>query len=110
MIIDARTVPAGTIIQTEVCIVAAGAGRITLVRECIAAPYRVARLESGGMEFDQETQGLYEGQSIGLPFDDLTACRLRFFGGTTNPWGGYCLPLDPIDFESRDDFPYHGSA
>jgi choline dehydrogenase-like flavoprotein len=108
MIIDARTVPAGTIIETEVCIVGAGAGGITLAREFIDAPYRVALLESGGMEFDQETQGLYEGQSIGLPFDDLTACRLRFFGGTTNHWGGYCLPLDPIDFEPRDDFPYHG--
>lgn len=108
MIIDARTVPSGTIIETEVCIVGAGAAGITLAREFIDAPFRVALLESGGMELDFDTQELYEGQSIGLPFDPLTASRLRYFGGTTNHWGGYCLPLDPIDFESRDEFPYHG--
>jgi choline dehydrogenase-like flavoprotein len=108
MIIDARTVPSGTIIDTEVCIVGAGAAGITLAREFIDSPFRVALLESGGMDFDQDTQQLYEGQSVGLPFDDLTVSRLRYFGGTTNHWGGYCLPLDPIDFEPRDEFPYHG--
>jgi choline dehydrogenase-like flavoprotein len=108
MIVDARSVPPGTIIETEVCIVGAGAAGITLAREFIDASFRVVLLESGGMEFDPETQELYEGQSIGQAFPDLTTSRLRFFGGTTNHWGGYCLPLDPIDFEPRDGFPYHG--
>jgi choline dehydrogenase-like flavoprotein len=108
MIIDARGVPSGTTIEADVCIVGGGAAGITLAREFIDAPFRVALLESGGMEFDQATQELYEGQSIGALFDDLTVSRLRFFGGTTNHWGGYCLPLDAIDFEPRDDFPYHG--
>src|SRR5215472_998991 len=108
MIIDARGLPSGTTIEAEVCIVGGGAAGITLAREFINAPFRVALLESGGMEFEQATQDLYEGQSIGAPFDDLTVCRLRFFGGTTNHWGGYCLPLDAIDFEPRDDLPYHG--
>jgi len=108
MIIDARTVPSGAIIETEVCIVGAGAAGITLAREFIDSPFRVTLLESGGMEFDPDTQQLYESQSVGLPFDDLTVCRLRFFGGTTGHWGGYCLPLDSIDFEPRDEFPYHG--
>ena len=31
----------------------------------------------------------------------LKSSRLRFFGGTTNHWGGYCRPLDPLDFEVR---------
>jgi choline dehydrogenase-like flavoprotein len=108
MIIDGRAVPPGTVIETEVCIVGGGAAGITLAREFIAASFRVTLLESGGMEFDQDTQDLYEGESIGLPFDDLRVSRLRFFGGTTNHWGGYCLPFDPIDFEPRDDFRYHG--
>src|SRR5580658_6517389 len=105
MIIDSRGVPPGTVIETEVCIVGAGAAGITLAREFADSPFRVALLESGGMEFDPDTQQLYEGQNAGLPFDDLTVCRLRFFGGTTGHWGGYCLPLDPIDFEERDEFP-----
>lgn len=107
MIVDAGTVPTGSVIATEVCIIGAGAAGITLAREFRDSPFRVALLESGGMHYESETQGLYEGQSVGTPFPDLTSDRLRFFGGTTNHWGGWCLPLDAIDFESRDDFPHH---
>jgi choline dehydrogenase-like flavoprotein len=32
--------------------------------------------------------------------------RLRFFGGTTNHWGGWCRPLDGIDFEAREGIPH----
>ena len=108
MIIDARAVPSGTVVETDVCIVGAGAAGITLAREFSDSPFRVALLESGGMEYEQDTQDLYDGQSIGLPLENSRVSRLRFFGGTTNHWGGYCLPLDPIDFEPRDGFPYHG--
>ena len=86
----------------------AGAAGITLAREFIDTPFRVVLLESGGIDFDQETQDLYEGQSVGQVFEDLTTSRLRYFGGTTNHWGGWCLPLDAIDFEPRDNLPYHG--
>jgi choline dehydrogenase-like flavoprotein len=108
MIVDAGSLPAGTVVETEVCIVGAGAAGITLAREFSDARFQVALLESGGMDYEPETQELYEGQSIGRPFQDLTASRLRFFGGTTNHWGGWCLPYDAIDFEARDDLPYHG--
>lgn len=108
MIIDARSVPNGTILDTEVCIVGAGAAGITIAREFINSPFRVTLLESGGMDYSQKTEDLYEGQSIGRPYLDLTTCRLRYFGGTTNHWGGWCLPYDAIDFESREHLPYHG--
>ncbi len=108
MIVDARSVPHGASIETEVCIVGAGAAGITLAREFMDAPFRVILLESGGMEFDWETQQLYDGRILDRSFPNLTTSRLRFFGGTTNHWGGWCLPLDPIDFEAREDFPYHG--
>jgi choline dehydrogenase-like flavoprotein len=107
LIIDARTVPSGTAVETDVCIIGAGAAGITLALEFINSPFRVVVLESGGMEYEQETQDLYEGESVGQNFDDLTASRLRYFGGSTNHWGGWCLPFDEIDFESRDDVPYH---
>lgn len=94
--------------ETEVCIVGAGAAGIALAREFINSPFRVLLLESGGMHYDQQTQDLYKGQSVGRTFEDLTVCRLRYFGGTTNHWGGFCMPLDAIDFEPRDDLPYHG--
>jgi choline dehydrogenase-like flavoprotein len=37
----------------------------------------------------------------------LTTSRLRFLGGATDHWGGWCLPLDAIDFEGGDDLPHH---
>ncbi len=108
MILDARSVPAGTVLETEVCIVGAGAAGITLAREFISSPFRVTLLESGGMNYEPDVQQLYAGRSIGQAFETLTTSRLRFFGGTTNHWGGWCLPLDPIDFAPRDHLPYHG--
>jgi choline dehydrogenase-like flavoprotein len=109
MIVDGRSVPGGTIVETDLCIIGAGAAGITLAREFRDSPLHVVLLESGGMHFDMKTQELYEGRSVGDPFSDTMADRLRYFGGTTNHWGGWCLPLDAIDFEARGEgFPYHG--
>jgi choline dehydrogenase-like flavoprotein len=108
MFLDSRSLPTGTVIETEVCIIGAGAAGITLAREFASAEFRVALLESGGMDYEPDTQALYEGQSVGEPFEELTASRLRFFGGSTNHWGGWCLPFDAIDFENRGDLPYYG--
>ena len=33
---------------------------------------------------------------------------LRYLGGSTNHWGGWCRPLAPIDFEARDWIPHSG--
>jgi choline dehydrogenase-like flavoprotein len=108
MLIDARTIPQGRTIETDVCIIGAGAAGITLAREFRGQPFQVCVLESGGLERDEETQSLYRGEIVGLPYPPLTAARLRFFGGTTNHWGGWCQPLDEIDFESRDWIPHSG--
>ncbi len=108
MFIDARSIPDGSHITTEICVVGAGAAGITLARELNGSRLACLLLESGGLEFDAKTAELYAGEIIGRPIFDLTACRLRYFGGTTNHWGGWCLPLDPIDFETREGLPYRG--
>jgi choline dehydrogenase-like flavoprotein len=108
VLIDARTVPANKVIESDVCIVGAGAAGITLAREFIDQPFRVCLLESGGLEMDQSTQALYRGENIGLSYFPLEAARLRYFGGSTNHWEGLCRPLDAIDFEARDWVPYSG--
>jgi choline dehydrogenase-like flavoprotein len=102
MFIDARTLPNETRIQTDVCIVGGGAAGITLAREFIGGTVDVCLLESGGLEFNSKTQSLYKGENVGFPYYDLELLRLRYFGGTTNHWGGTCRPLDEIDFERRD--------
>lgn len=101
MIVDSRTLPAGKEISTGVCIIGAGAAGITLAREFIGAPFDVTLLEGGGLEIEAQIQDLYAGEIVGRSYHALDVSRLRYFGGTTNHWAGYCRPLDPIDFETR---------
>jgi len=109
MFIDARSVPTGTVIETEVCIVGAGAAGVTLAREFANTSLRVILLESGGAETEQATQDLYAGSDIGRPYDIFPVSRLRYFGGTTNHWGGvWCDMPSSLDFEMREGVPYSG--
>ena len=109
MFVDARSVPTGSVIETEVCIVGGGAAGITLAREFTHARFRVILLESGGAELEQATQDLYAGADIGRPYDLFAASRLRYFGGTTNHWGRvWCDMPNSLDFEMREGVPYSG--
>lgn len=108
MLIDARTIPKNTTVPADVCIVGGGAAGITLARELIGQSFDVCLLESGGLQFDIATQALYQGRSVGFPYLPLEATRLRFFGGTTNHWGGASRPLDEQDFARREWVPYSG--
>ena len=102
MFIDARSVPAGTTVETDLCIIGAGAAGIAMALQFLAAGMRVGLVEGGGLEYEDDTQSLYDGESVGRPYPGLTTTRMRAFGGTTNLWGGWCTPLDPIDFEPRE--------
>jgi len=95
---DARQIPAGTVLDAEICIVGAGAAGISLALSLRDRGMRVLLLESGGMELDEATQALYAGESRGVPNHDLDASRLRYFGGTTNHWAGWCRRLEATDF------------
>jgi choline dehydrogenase-like flavoprotein len=108
MFADARTVPTGTSLEADICIIGAGAAGITLAREYIDSQFRVAVLESGDFKYDAKTQELYDGPIIGLPYFPLTAARLRYFGGTTNHWGGVCRRLADADFEPRAGIRFTG--
>ena len=89
---DTNTMDTNTVVESDLCVIGAGAAGITIARELIGENLRVCLLESGWFDFEAETQSLYEGQSIGLPLypdrDDLYGSRLRYFGGTTNHWAG----------------------
>jgi len=98
---DLRTVPSGTEIPADVCIIGAGAAGITLANAIGGGPGRTVLLESGGLEPDPAVQALAEGVNAGRPYFALDQCRLRYFGGSTNHWVGHCGPLDPIDFRPR---------
>ena len=106
--IDARAVPEGTIVQPDLAIVGGGPVGISMALALANTPLRVMLLESGGMTFDAKTQGLYDGAETGAPYLTLQASRMRYLGGGTNIWGGWCRPMDSIDFEERTWMPYSG--
>ncbi len=105
---DFREAPDGTLIETDICIVGAGAAGITLARALGHSGRGVCLVESGSLDPEPETQALHKGKIVGLPILALDESRLRYFGGTTNHWNAYCRPLDPIDFEKRPWVPHSG--
>jgi choline dehydrogenase-like flavoprotein len=108
MLSDLRDFEDGAVIDAELCIVGAGAAGITLARQFLNTRHAVVLLESGGADYEAETQALYEGPNLGMEYYELADSRLRFFGGTTAIWGGRTVPLDEMDFEKRDWVPWSG--
>ncbi len=101
MLIDARSLASDSPIETDICVVGAGAAGITLARHFAEKSIEVCLLESGGLELDWAAQALAKGRSVGHTYSDLDSCQLRYFGGNTNAWGGWLRGLDDIDFEKR---------
>lgn len=84
----------------DVCIVGTGPAGMTLARN-LSRNLSVLLLEAGGLEFSASSQQIYRGTITGRGYYDLDAARLRYFGGTSNHWGGRCQALDAYDFEAR---------
>ena len=114
MLIEADSLDRGTHLAADVCIIGAGAAGITLALELTAAGHEVLLIESGGRAEEIPTQDLAAGTSIGNPSTTLDSpvrldqMRLRYLGGTTNHWAGFCRPLSPVDFEVRDHLAVSG--
>ncbi len=107
MFIDARKLPQDSLLTADLAIIGAGPAGITLTRSMVGRATRVCLIEAGGATFDGPTQALYEGENVGIEYP-LVGSRLRYFGGSSNHWGGWCLTLHPIDLEQRDWLPDSG--
>lgn len=116
MLIDAKDLQEGSVIEGDVLIAGGGMAGITLARRLGDAGLDVVILESGGEAPDRRMQALYEGKmTLSGPgnatrnMDDyLGSSRVRCFGGSGMRWGGKCAPLDAIDFEKRNWIPHSG--
>ena len=108
MISDLRTVPSGTELSADVCIVGAGAAGITIARRLAGSGLRVLVLESGGFDVDARNQELYAGEMSGIDTWRPDDRRARVFGGSTVLWGGYCMPFLKSDLEARPWIPESG--
>lgn len=107
LLLDARDLANNAVIEADVCIAGAGAAGITIARELMTSGLRVVVLESGDLSASPETQDLYDGSVDGRDYP-LTESRLRYFGGSTNHWRGWCRPLDADDFQARSWLPRSG--
>lgn len=95
-------------VETDLCVIGAGAAGIAIAHSFIGTSVRVCLLEGGGPSAEQRSQALYEGSSLGeVPFDPGTS-RMRVFGGSCNLWGGGCIPLSRQDMDARDWVPHSG--
>jgi choline dehydrogenase-like flavoprotein len=106
--IDARTVAEGTVLEPDLAIVGGGPAGISMALRLAHTRVRMVLLESGGMSFDAKVQQLYDGAETGAPYLPLDSSRVRYLGGGTNLWGGWCRPMDAIEFEQRDWMPHSG--
>lgn len=88
--------------------IGSGPAGMTLAIKLHEAGKDVIILEGGGSEFSAESQKIYAGEVIGDDYYDLESTRLRYFGGSSNHWAGWCRPLDEFDFNERIGFPTTG--
>jgi 2-desacetyl-2-hydroxyethyl bacteriochlorophyllide A dehydrogenase len=104
---DARSVPDGTVLEYDVCVVGTGAAGATAALALVGRGLRIAVVEGGGVVPDEVSTAFTAVESIGLP--GVTAdSRERWLGGTTNAWTGGKTTLDPIDLRTRDWVPDSG--
>jgi len=96
------------VLEPDLAIIGGGPAGISLALALASTRLNILLLESGGLNFDPQNQKMYAGTESGLGYIALDAGRLRFLGGSTNHWGGWCRPLDAIDFEARDWVPHSG--
>jgi choline dehydrogenase-like flavoprotein len=105
---DAESIPDGTVLQTDVAIIGAGAAGITIARRLAGSRLKVLLIESGGDEAEDRFHTLARGEIVGTPYWPIDANRHRCIGGTTKVWAGWCRPLDNLDFAKREWVPWSG--
>lgn len=102
MILDAPSLEALDAFAADVCVI--GAGPVGLITALALSDRgaRVLLLESGGRAASRTAQAL--SAHVNLRPDnhhDPEITVARRLGGTSNLWGGRCLPFDPVDFAPR---------
>ncbi len=109
MLRSGLTLEDGEVLDCDVCVVGAGAAGLSVAHELAGSGLRVVVVAGGGKRENRQAQRLYHG-NVANPQQHSWAhkYRVRRYGGTTGIWGGRCIPLDPIDFETRDYVPHSG--
>jgi choline dehydrogenase-like flavoprotein len=87
-------------VKPDVCIVGAGPVGLAAARRLSDHGLTVLLLEAGDAT-GVRSVARPDDRILGSHHAPLSVATASGFGGTSRLWGGRCLPLDPIDFESR---------
>jgi len=79
MHVDARKLPANSIIEGDICIIGTGPAGLSMAMDWMNTPYNVMLLESGGFEYDDKVQDMLAGESTGQRYFPLRSTRLSQF-------------------------------
>jgi choline dehydrogenase-like flavoprotein len=102
MILDAPALEALEAFGADVCVIGAGPVGIVAALELSARGARVLLLESGGRGASAAAQALSAHENLRPEsHHEPEIAVARRLGGTSNLWGGRCLPFDPVDFAPR---------
>jgi choline dehydrogenase-like flavoprotein len=79
---DLRSASVNMMLSTDVAIIGAGAAGLTIARELENTPMRVLIIDSGGFEYEAETQTLNAVENVGepLPCGDVVPVGARLYG------------------------------
>lgn len=92
----------------KVCITGSGPAGLSLALQLERHKIPCLVLEAGGFEYSAANQDAYRGEVVGDSYFDLSHARLRYFGGSSGHWEGWCRPLSAIDFEPRPGVAHSG--
>lgn len=104
--IDAKD---GKTFEADICVVGAGAAGLTLAFELAQRGLEVLLVESGGLRWQKRSHELLDIELSGRSSESLIQhTRERFFGGTTNHWGGEIRTFGAFEFEPHSWVPNSG--
>jgi choline dehydrogenase-like flavoprotein len=107
MIRDVRTLEAGSVLRSRVCVIGTGMGGSAVAQKLAASGHQVLLVEAGSLEPRLGDSDTVATEFVGRPFN-RPPTRCLELGGTSNQWHGICGPLDEVDFEHRPWIPYSG--